>query len=106
MNYKTVLQIYGFGRTDLCYLVELIRETVNRTTIDESVRNNTEFNASFFRLLRKGRNVADTLFEMNRLRLLGYFIPEFGKIVCMGQHDAYHVYTVDVHSIFMVREIE
>ncbi|MCA9808725.1 MAG: HD domain-containing protein, partial [Candidatus Dadabacteria bacterium] len=31
---------------------------------------------------------------------------EFGKIVCMVQHDAYHVYTVDVHSIFMVREIE
>jgi len=88
------------------YLVELIRESVNRTTIDESVRTNEEFNASFLRLLRKGKNVADTLFEMNRLRLLGYFIPEFGKIVCMGQHDAYHVYTVDVHSIFMVREIE
>jgi len=88
------------------YLVDLIREGVSRTTIDESVRNNTEFNASFFRLLKRGKNVADTLFEMNRLRLLGYFIPEFGKIVCMGQHDAYHVYTVDVHSIFMVREIE
>jgi len=88
------------------YLVELIRDSVSRTTIDESVRTNEEFNASFLRLLRKGKNVADTLFEMNRLRLLGYFIPEFGKIVCMGQHDAYHVYTVDVHSIFMVREIE
>jgi [protein-PII] uridylyltransferase len=88
------------------YLVELIREILNRTTIDESVRTDKEFNASFLRLLKKGKNVADTLFEMNRLRLLGYFIPEFGKIVCMGQHDAYHVYTVDVHSIFMVREIE
>lgn len=88
------------------YLIELIRDSVNRTDIDESVRTNEEFNASFLRLLRKGKNVADTLFEMNRLRLLGYFIPEFGKIVCMGQHDAYHVYTVDVHSIFMVREIE
>ncbi len=43
--------------------------------------------------------------EMNRLRFLGNYIPEFGKIVCMVQHDAYHVYTVDVHSIFMVREI-
>jgi [protein-PII] uridylyltransferase len=88
------------------HLIELIRENVNLTTIDESVRSNPEFNASFLRLLKKGKNVADTLFEMNRLRLLGYFIPEFGKIVCMGQHDAYHVYTVDVHSIFMVREIE
>ena len=31
------------------YLIELIRETVNRTTIDESVRSNREFNASFFK---------------------------------------------------------
>ena len=88
------------------YLNDLIRDSVSITNIDENVRTNKEFNASFLRLLKKGKNVADTLFEMNRLRLLGYFIPEFGKIVCMGQHDAYHVYTVDVHSIFMVREIE
>jgi len=88
------------------YLLELIRERVQSNKIDESIRTNEEFNASFLRLLRKGKNVADTLFEMNRIRLLGHYIPEFGKIVCMGQHDAYHVYTVDVHSIFMVREIE
>lgn len=88
------------------YLMDLIREQVSVTTIDESVRSNPDFNASFLRVLKKGKNVADVLFEMNRLRLLGYYIPEFGKIVCMAQHDAYHVYTVDVHSIFMVREIE
>ena len=88
------------------YLMDLIREQVSVTTIDESVRSNPEFNASFLRILKKGNNVADVLFEMNRLRLLGYYIPEFGKIVCMAQHDAYHVYTVDIHSIFMVREIE
>jgi [protein-PII] uridylyltransferase len=88
------------------YLLDLIRENVSITTMDERVRSNPELSASFVRLLKKGKNVADTLFEMNRLRLLGYFIPEFGKIVCMVQHDAYHVYTVDIHSIFMVREIE
>lgn len=88
------------------FLVDLIRENVSHISIDEKVRTNPEFNASFLRILRKGKNVADTLFEMNRLRLLGYYIPEFGKIFCMSQHDAYHVYTVDVHSIFMVREIE
>ena len=88
------------------FLVDLIREQVSVTAIEESVRTNPEFNASFLRILKKGKNVADVLFEMNRLRLLGYYLPEFGKIVCMAQHDAYHVYTVDVHSIFMVGEIE
>jgi [protein-PII] uridylyltransferase len=88
------------------YLLDLIRENVSVTSMDESVKSNPELNASFLRLLKKGKNVADILFEMNRLRFLGHYIPEFGKIVCMVQHDAYHVYTVDVHSIFMVREIE
>ncbi len=88
------------------FLVDLIRENGSSTALDETVRLNPELNTSFLRLLKKGKNVADTLFEMNRLRFLGNYIPEFGKIVCMVQHDAYHVYTVDVHSIFMVREIE
>jgi [protein-PII] uridylyltransferase len=86
------------------YLLDLIRDNVR--VIDENVRRNPELNASFLRLLKEGKEVAKTIFEMNRLRLLPYFIPEFGKIVGMGQHDAYHVYTVDIHSIFMIKEIE
>lgn len=74
--------------------------------INEKVRNDPEFNRIFFRLLRYGKNVSKMFFKMNEIRLLGHFIPEFGKIVCMVQYDSYHVYTVDIHSIFMVREIE
>src|SRR3989304_4974700 len=86
------------------YLHDLIRDNVK--IIDDHVRRNPELNASFIWLLKEGKEVANALFDMNRLRLLGHFIPEFGKIVCMVQHDAYHVYTVDIHSIFMVNEIE
>ena len=86
------------------YLHDLIRDNVK--IIEDNVRRNPELNASFIWLLKEGKEVAKALFDMNRLRLLGYFIPEFGKIVCMVQHDAYHVYTVDIHSIFMVKEIE
>lgn len=86
------------------YLLDLIRDNVR--VIDENVRRNPELNASFLRLLKEGKEVAKAFFEMNRLRLLAYYIPEFGRIVGMGQHDAYHVYTVDIHSIFMIKEIE
>ncbi|MGE5446023.1 MAG: [protein-PII] uridylyltransferase [Ignavibacteriales bacterium] len=86
------------------YLIDLIRDNVR--VIDENVRRNPDLNASFLRLLKEGKEVAKAIFEMNRLRLLAYYIPEFGKIIGMGQHDAYHVYTVDVHSIFMIKEIE
>lgn len=78
----------------------------NSIHIDDNVRRNSEFNGIFLRILKTAKNVSDILYQMNELRLLARYIPEFGKIVCMVQHDAYHVYTVDVHSIFMVREIE
>ena len=86
------------------YLEFLIAEQVTR--IDEKVRNDTEFNRIFMRLLRFGKDVSKMLLKMNEIRLLGRFIPEFGKIVCMVQFDSYHIYTVDIHSIFMIREIE
>lgn len=86
------------------YLELLMGEHAAR--IDEKVRNDPEFNRLFLRLLRFGKDVSKMLLKMNELRLLGRFIPEFGKIVCMVQFDSYHVYTVDIHSIFMVREIE
>ena len=35
---------------------------------------------------------------MHRSGVLGAFIPEFGRLLCMVLHDAYHTYTVDQHS--------
>lgn len=88
------------------YLADLIRDNSNLKSISDKFRNNDEVNELFLKLLQSGKHVSKELFEMNRLRLLGRYIPEFGKIVCMAQYDAYHVYTVDIHSIFMIKKIE
>lgn len=86
------------------YLTDLIRD--NKRVIDDGVRKSSGFNDLFLKFLREGKEVAKALLEMNRLRLLGQYIPEFGGVVCLIQYDAYHVYTVDIHSIFMVKEVE
>lgn len=62
--------------------------------------------ASLFLKILDGTNVYQTLFEMHRLKVLGRIIPEFNEITCKVQHDIYHIYTVDVHTLFAVREIE
>jgi len=71
----------------------------------ESFRNSRDASDSFFKILR-GRSVYKTLAEMARLRFLDSYIPEFEEISCKVQHDMYHVYTVDAHTLFAVREIE
>ncbi|MFN2378524.1 MAG: [protein-PII] uridylyltransferase, partial [Candidatus Binatia bacterium] len=60
----------------------------------------------FFEILRAKDGVYETLAQMNRLGVLGRLIPEFGRLFCMVQHDYYHVYTVDEHSLVGIRELE
>ena len=60
----------------------------------------------FFEILRATDNVYSTLAGMNRIGVLGRLIPEFGRLFCMVQHDYYHVYTVDEHSLVGIRELE
>ncbi|MCC6503138.1 MAG: [protein-PII] uridylyltransferase [Deltaproteobacteria bacterium] len=74
-------------------------------SVDESFRNSRDASDSFFKILR-GKSVYKTLAEMGRLRFLDSYIPEFEEISCKVQHDMYHVYTVDAHTLFAVREIE
>src|SRR5665647_1450543 len=56
-------------------------------------------------ILRSTKGVADTLRLMHHLEFLNRYIPELENIYCKVQHDLYHIYTVDVHSLFAVEEI-
>ena len=77
----------------------------NLQLVNDKFRRNREVNQSFFSLLRSRKNVGSTLKKMNYLGFLIRFIPEFERIYCKAQHDLYHIYTVDVHSLFAVEEI-
>ena len=37
--------------------------------------------------------------------ILGAYIPAFGRIVGQMQHDLFHVYTVDEHSLMVIRNL-
>ncbi|MCK7482155.1 MAG: hypothetical protein M0C28_37130 [Candidatus Moduliflexus flocculans] len=50
--------------------------------------------------------IARTLRDMHHLAFLNRYIPEFERIYCKVQHDAYHIYTVDTHTLFCVEELE
>ena len=82
---------------------ELIRKSLRLA--DDPFRHSKEVNASFLAVLKGKRDVYETLKKMHDLRFLGKFIPEFGKTFCRVQHDIYHVYTLDAHSLFTVMEL-
>ncbi|HBG04865.1 MAG: [protein-PII] uridylyltransferase [Geobacteraceae bacterium GWC2_58_44] len=81
----------------------LIRD--NLELINDKFRRSKEANASFIKILQSEKGVSETLQQMHHLGFLNRFIPEFERIYCKVQHDVYHIYTVDTHTLFAVEEI-
>jgi len=62
---------------------------------------NQEFLAALLRPGTRGR----FLTQMHELGVLEKLVPDFARITARRQIDVYHVYTVDIHSLFAVRRL-
>jgi len=76
--------------------------TRNLSRIDARLRASAEANRLFVDMLTSEKDPEITLRRMNEAGVLGRFIPAFGRVVAQTQHDMYHVYTVDEHTIFAI----
>ena len=65
-------------------------------------RNN---NHLFIELLQQNQGVNKALKLMNRYGVLEHYIPEFGKIMGLMQYDLFHSFTVDQHTLFVIRNL-
>ena len=68
----------------------------------DSIRTEPEANDLFIKILTTSAGAEATLRRMNESGVFGRFIPDFGRVVAQMQHDMYHVYTVDEHTIFAI----
>lgn len=73
--------------------------------IDDDFREDPAVLAEFYALLSQPRGVYTELQRMNRYGVLAAFIPAFAQIVGRMQFDLFHVYTVDQHILFTVRNL-
>ena len=73
--------------------------------INSEVRRDFNANQMFLDILTSQKDSTRTLRLMNESNVLGKFIPEFQKIVCLMQFDMYHSYTVDEHTIFTISNL-
>jgi len=83
--------------------IRIIRE--NLYIIDSAFRNDLRNKVLFMDILRQRAGVTHELRRMNTYGVLAAYIPEFNEIVGQMQHDLFHVYTVDQHTLFVIRNI-
>jgi [protein-PII] uridylyltransferase len=58
-----------------------------------------------FMALMRGPRAVETLNRMARLGVLGQWIPAFAKVSGRMQFDLFHVYTVDQHTLMVLRNL-
>jgi [protein-PII] uridylyltransferase len=80
-----------------------IRE--NRHLIDDKFRKNSKNNHLFLKILQSKHRVASVVRLMLRFGILGKFIPAFGQIIGQTQLDLFHIYTVDAHTIAVLKNM-
>ncbi len=83
--------------------IRLMRQHVH--LIDDAFRKNPVVTDMFIELLRDSESLFSTLRMMGRYGILGAYLPEFGRVIGQMQFDLFHIYTVDAHTLQVVRNM-
>jgi len=76
-----------------------------RYLIDNTFRASPTNQALFLSILRQPHGLTRVLRKMNRYGILAAYLPVFEKIVGQMQYDLFHHYTVDEHTLFVIRNL-
>lgn len=77
----------------------------HRHLIDEDFRNDIRNISLFMELLRSPYKLFTQLRRMKRYGVLGQYIPAFGQVIGKMQYDLFHIYTVDAHTLLVIRNM-
>jgi [protein-PII] uridylyltransferase len=76
-----------------------------RLKVDAAFRHAPANRATFLTILREPHGVTWALKAMARYGILGRYLPAFGRISGQMQHDGFHIYTVDEHTLAVLRNV-
>jgi [protein-PII] uridylyltransferase len=85
-------------------LREAMRQSLK--AVNHKFRASKEASAAFQKLLCRRGRVGYVLRLMHEVGFLERFLPEFGRISLLIQHDLYHHYTVDEHTLKAIEALD
>ena len=74
--------------------------------IDDKFRADIRSRSLFLEIIRQPRRIGHELERMHRYGVLGAYLPSFARVAGLMQFDLFHIYTVDEHTLRLVRNLQ
>lgn len=87
-------------------LAQMLRQLVQEGWVDGAFMNDSGVRSTFLAILSQRGNVAPTLRAMHEVGFLGKLVPEFGRMTNLVQHEFYHQYAVDEHTLVALQKLD
>ena len=85
-------------------LLQLIRDQTH--LVSPAFRRDPVVHQMFLEILKQRGAVAPILRQMHEARFLGAFIPAFKRITAQVQHEFYHQFTADEHTLMCLERLD
>ncbi len=89
-------------------LSPIMRQLVKKNIhlVNDNFKLSSANREAFQGILESKGQVAKTLRQMHQVGFLGAYLPEFGAMDCLVQHEFFHRYTADEHTLRCIDELD
>ena len=107
LNPPELLLVFIYRRKYNVRLSEALRESIYYAieSLGGNFKKDKEVIRLFLQLFKYPEHLGDNLRTMHELGLLDVILPEFSALTSLAQHDLYHFYSADEHTLIAIENL-